>query len=243
MTTQTESTLPASVLTRNQTKTFRKDFPNGNVLIANVRYDDDCGNGHNTFTITGELYDRKYIPGEASIVNSKGKTRWLGSRGCLREEIANSFPELAPLIKWNLVSSDGPMYYIVNTVYNASDRDYRGLLKGEKRQLRNGKTNLPVWERTVRNDKGEKVSLSSSSWIDSEERPTEILIAEWSPAWIIGDGKERDLDAARSCAVWPAATDEQLIVPTEELKAALLERLPGLMAEFKAAVESLGFTY
>jgi hypothetical protein len=43
--------------------------------------------------------------------------------------------------------------------------------------------------------------------------------------------------------VWPDATDEELSVPPEELKAKLEARLPGLLAEFRAAVESLGFVY
>ena len=56
-----------------------------------------------------------------------------------------------------------------------------------------------------------------------------------------GEGKERDFEAARSCAVWPDATDEELSAPDLEQK--LLARLPALMEEFKLAVESLGFTY
>ena len=53
-----------------------------------------------------------------------------------------------------------------------------------------------------------------------------------------GEGKTPDLEAARSCAVWPDATLEQL---TD--KAALTERLPRLMRRFKADVESLGMVY
>jgi hypothetical protein len=59
----------------------------------------------------------------------------------------------------------------------------------------------------------------------------------------IGEGKERDLNAARHCAVWPEATDEQLCSEPEELKQMLIERLPALIEEFKAAVESLGFIF
>jgi hypothetical protein len=55
-------------------------------------------------------------------------------------------------------------------------------------------------------------------------------------AW--GEGKEPDLEAARASAVWPDATLEQL-----RDKEALKARLPGLMKEFRAAMEQLGFDY
>lgn len=47
-----------------------------------------------------------------------------------------------------------------------------------------------------------------------------------------------DLEHARSSAIWPDATKAQLFD-----KQALSARLPALMVEFKAAIESLGFTY
>jgi hypothetical protein len=96
-----------SVLTKNQKKQYGPRFIAGwgkNAQIkATVRYDDECGNGHNSFSITGEIY----IPSR----------RDCEACGCLHEEIARVFPELAPFIKWHLTSSDAPMYYIENTLY------------------------------------------------------------------------------------------------------------------------------
>ena len=92
-------------------------------ITANVRYDDECGNGHNSFSITAEiraLDRRKYREGQG----------WMAG-GCCHEEIAKAFSELAPLIKWHLCSSDGPMHYIANTIYLASDRDCHGKKAGE----------------------------------------------------------------------------------------------------------------
>lgn len=59
----------------------------------------------------------------------------------------------------------------------------------------------------------------------------------------LGEGKPRDLDGARKAANWPDATDEELSVPEAELEAALKARLPKLLWELKAIVESFGMTY
>lgn len=58
-----------------------------------------------------------------------------------------------------------------------------------------------------------------------------------------GEGKARELDLARRAAIWPDATDAELMLPEDELRAKLEARLPGLMAEFKSTVEYLGFIY
>lgn len=207
-----------SVLTKSQTKTFTSRGKNlrGELvtITATVRYDDQCGNGHNTFSITGSMSD--------------------GSGGCIHEDIAHFFPALAPLIKWHLVSSDGPMHYISNTVYMAGDRDHNGLKAGELKQIRNGRTGKLSWKRT---------EPSMPKYIDQDETPTEAEGVWYEPWCIKGEGKARDLKAARSIAVWPDATDEELCQEPEALKETLKARLPALLAEFQAAVEGFGFTF
>lgn len=74
-------------------------------IIANIRWDDRCGNGYNTFSVTGDI----------SVKHGK---RWEEySAGCIHDAIAWHFPELKPYIKWHLTSSEGPMYYVANTMY------------------------------------------------------------------------------------------------------------------------------
>jgi len=53
--------------------------------------------------------------------------------------------------------------------------------------------------------------------------------------------QQGNLEHARSSAIWPDATDEDLRL--EGLEARLKERLPRLMREFKGTMELLGFTY
>ena len=114
-----------SVLTKSQKKVF--NYKNVKVydelcdLTVTIRHDDECGNGHNSFSVTGDVYragkprtDRNFITG-----------------GCIHEIIKEHAPDLAHLIKWHLTSTDGPMHYIANTMYLASDKDHNGFRKGE----------------------------------------------------------------------------------------------------------------
>lgn len=167
----------SSTLTDNQDRVYRKDYvlarnSIAEIFVATARYDDRCGNGVKTFSLTGELYDSDRRRSEAWLLHINGKKRYLGSCGCLHTEIAHHFPELAPLIKWHLCSSDGPLHYIANTIYHA-------------------------------------------------RRP--------------------DFDSARLSAIWPAATDSDLGLVG--LGSRLDTRLPALLADFRAAMESLGFVF
>lgn len=75
-------------------------------ITAEVRHDDSCRNGHNSFAITGTIDER--IAGD----------RWRDyAGGCLHQEVAKHFHELAPFIRWHLVGEDGPMHYEANTLY------------------------------------------------------------------------------------------------------------------------------
>ena len=60
---------------------------------------------------------------------------------------------------------------------------------------------------------------------------------------MFGEGKARELDSARRAAVWPEASDAELSRSKEELTAALLERLPRLIADFMADLEAAGFDW
>ena len=153
-------------------KTFKKELSDGSVLVASVRFDDECENGHNTFSITADLYDiygKTHRNGEEYVFNSMGKKCYLIACGRQHDLVTKHFPELAPLIKWHLTSTDGPLHYVADTVYHAEQ------------------------------------------------------------------GK---LDYARESAVAPDATLAEL-----SDREWLLARLPALMVEFRAAVESLGFVY
>ena len=120
-----------SKLTRNQKKHFTVDSNCINKPVvtvdgveyrkvtATVRFDDECGNGHNLFSITGNAWEvgsRRHDPDTC---------------GCIHDIIKVAFPELAPFIKWHLSSSDGPMHYIANTLYHARTCTHEGKKPGD----------------------------------------------------------------------------------------------------------------
>ena len=97
-----------SKLTKKQTKQYIRTWTEDHKphkLVVEVRHDDNCNNGHNSFAITADLYIG----------------RRLDSCGCQHDLVVQHVPELAPFIKWHLTSTDGPMHYIANTVYHAEN--------------------------------------------------------------------------------------------------------------------------
>ena len=202
-------------------------------LVVDLRFDDNCNNGHESFAITADLYDSR-----------QKREGGLVACGCLHDDIAKHFPEFARLIPWHLTSTDGPMHYIANTVFLAGDRDHWGLRAGERRQIVNGKTKKPAWHLVAIDANGAEVpTYKLPRDIDSDTQPACEYRLEWRPWCREGEGKARELDAARRAAVWPEATDAELSAEPEALKAALVARLPVLLERFKADMLAVGFIY
>lgn len=92
-------------------------YGKGSMLTVEMRFDDNCKNGHNDFAITAH-------------VDTPGRRDW-DACGCLHEDIAAVFPELEHLVKWHLVGTNGPMHYVANTVFLAGNLDCSARAKGE----------------------------------------------------------------------------------------------------------------
>lgn len=203
-------------------------YKKGSQITVELRFDDKCGNGHQTFSITGH-------------VQEPHAKDW-ALCGCIHKEISKYFPEIAYLIKWHLTSTTRPMHYLANTTYHASDRDHNGLLKGEKRQIINGKTNMPCWRLGYIDNEGNEVDMPRD-YVTSNTKPECNVKLAYVPLWRVGEGKERNFNAARSCAVWSDATEKQLSLTESELSALLLARLPQLIADFKGDMLVIGFEW
>jgi hypothetical protein len=182
---------------------------------ATIRFDDRCNNGHNTFSITGDVWAMQ--------------DRHDHSFGCVHNEIAKAIPELQPYLKYHLCSTDGPLHYVANTMY-------RALSHGpEKGWLYRKEENVAGV--TIRKSCVKYCAIKEAEKVLSGDSERFLFVLDEKTA------KEANLDHARSSAIWPEATDEELMQDPEELKKALEDRLPALMKEFKAAVLSLGLEY
>lgn len=246
----------------------------GGTIYVTIRFDDECKNGHQSFSITADVYTAE-----------SRRQRDIAAGGCLHEDIAQVFPELVPLIKWHLTSTDGPMHYVANTVYHASNRDCHGYQAGEpcswgsviffgnspvshdisakfaaflESRRGTGDFNIEEHGHTDSNGRVYDPHFTFAGYTDSwavcpfKNRAT---AEQWQAACNAGifridkivtgysAGKERNLDAAREAAVWSEATDGQLCLPAAELTALLEARLPGLIAEFRAAMDAAGLLW
>ena len=266
--------LPESILVKKQVKNYEKTFKENNIdhrIVFEVRYDDECGNGHNSFSITGTIYSDE----------SSSNERYFVTKECIHEEISKHFPELKHLVKWHLTDSDGPMHYVANATYHARTREdmdipldvptrfekrlkfdsipftFKEFNRGFFNKLKKGVD----WNNEIitvhKHPKGPETYsdnysfsfLKTENWHDCpfsiKQNAEEFLEAfknfkytiistpiEWNKA------VEPNIEAARSCAVWPDATLEQL--QDEKL---LMQRLPDLMKEFKKDIETLGFIF
>ena len=230
-----------SVTVRNQRRVIYSSdgfVVNGTVYRAEVIvcWDDNCKNGTNSF------YARSSVVNDLTGKESDRVGLW----GVPEEVAAKVEAVLEKYSKWNGFHPFGPWYYIENTVYLAGARDHYGLCKGESRQIRNGRTGKLCWRLAMVDATGKEVTNKPETYLDADTKPEPTgLRMEYVP-WMreaVGDGKgkERELDAARQTAAWPDATDEELTAPGLEQR--LVDRLPGLLKEFRAAVEELGLKW
>ena len=123
-----EMKMPRSYVVPKQERMYRADVMEEGkpvTIVATIRHDDCCGNGHNSFAITGERYESYRIPGEARIVH-KGTKKLLWLSSCGHDQIVKYLPELAPYIKWHLCDTKSPLHYVANARYWAGFTEFRG---------------------------------------------------------------------------------------------------------------------
>lgn len=205
-----------------QTIILGRDLPasagygSGARMSVELRFDDQCSNGHNTFYVTAEI----------STTASRRRND-IEAGGCLHDEIARYFPALAHLIKWHGTTSEGPLHYVANTLYFAGDADYNGRKAGEisatARGIRFG--NSPITQ---------KISHGLAAFLESrmntgefqpvaiayEKRPGDTY--NFQPKWTLaGYGErwhecpfDREQEAREWCAALNSGAVELVTIPT-----------------------------
>ena len=233
--------MKASILVKRQsvTKTVEGFRFQGGVgkLVIDIGYDDDCGNGHNSFYMSSTMYRDD-----------------INQQGCNKEDIANYGGEYADLLKWNSMTSEGPLYYIDNTHSHATNKDGNGLLKGEysaytlsvvSSEVREGDELVIYKSGQIYTNRQNNPNLAKSNNEEQEllalftdKLKVKYDIIKINSPHSLSEGSEPDLAAARLSAIWPDATLEQLL-DKSQLKA----RLPSLIEEFRKVIVSLGMVY
>jgi hypothetical protein len=84
-------------------------------LIVNIRLNDECNNGHQDFSITGDTYE---------------KGNWT-SGGCIHDTIAEQFPEFIPFIKLHLSDYKGIPKYAAGDGFYRLREGFNSKSKGE----------------------------------------------------------------------------------------------------------------
>lgn len=183
-------------------------------IVVNISHDDSCGNGHNTFSITGSVYKSGKIRNERNALES----------GAIGNKIAKLIPELAHLARWHLCSTDGPLHYIANTLYWA-------------KEIPKERDSYFLYIKDDEFDFNELIGIYTAD--ECQRIESKYKNATFVRKMRGGAGaRPSNLDNARACAIWPDATIEQLQDETQ-----LLARLPKLMQEFQRDIENIGLVY
>lgn len=120
--------LPESKLVKTQPKKIKTyNNKDGSRLRVTMQYDDECGNNHNTFSITSSWWET------APAYNKEPDYG-----GCNHYMIEKYAPELAKYIKYHGCTSEGPLYYPGNVTYTAGNRDYNNHALGDISERKHG---------------------------------------------------------------------------------------------------------
>jgi hypothetical protein len=240
-------------------------------ITVTIRFDDRCGNGQHSFSITGDI-------------GRKGRDFDCG--GCIHDEIKKYFPELKGLIQYHLSDTRGPMHYISNTCYMAGNLDSNGKAKGEADRFEHSikfdsvpvshiigkrfyeflkakpeKLDLEIEE--IKHESstssgtyytGYSVKGFDCTWPQSPfksklqaEQTIDAInnckIGFELVATNFSEGKDRDLTGARNSANWPEASDLQLCLPRKDLEKLLNARLEGMQKSMRETIEAIGFDW
>lgn len=141
---------------------------NGEIVKIKMSCDDECKNGHDTFSITGEVYKP----------NTKVfSDRNMISCGCVHDDILEARPDLKLLVDLHLSDGDGsPIFAIENGWYHLCQNintgaKYLRISTNEANALRNGtkedfikwvEAHKPIWAKQA--EKAKQLILNTKSY-------------------------------------------------------------------------------
>lgn len=178
-----------------------------------------------------------------SCVNLKAKLR--GGKSFTKQQariwepfttqgILRVFPDIKALEAYSFKNFENFQKNIIDPIVHAAGtRDSQGRLPGEPVMYLN-KILLPDG-----NDLLEGVAVHNFSTVKLFADRLQLPVTRIPTAY--SAGKPRDLALARWLANWPEATDEELTVSEDELRAALTKRMPAYSRKLFQQLDRLGY--
>ena len=186
-------------------------------------------------------YEQKVFVVESIALKARAK----GGRGFTKQQarlwepisrtaVARIFPEYANLLPYGLRNfAEIPFSIIEPIVHAAGVRDMWGRVPGEPSQYVSSII-LPDGSDLIKGlqiyDRGTLSALATRVGVPLTQTPVRF-----------SGGKPRDLVYARWLANWPEATDEELSVSEDELRAALTKRMPAYSRKLFQQLDQLGY--
>lgn len=184
-------------------KTYKEDGHTYRIR-AEVRLDDECKNGHEDFSVTGDIYK----------VHANGRETWQ-SGCCIHEEISKHFPQLREFVRLHLCDYRGvPSYPVENGFYHIQNGNRKAVEK-----LLYCCTSETVDEAMTLKDKDK---LFFKSWLESH-----CLPAKWQAAadQAIASLESLQTGSLEGCKFVSQATKSHYEPMTDGEKALLAGRL------------------
>jgi hypothetical protein len=182
MSTQTLSKT-SNDLRFSTSKTVGKEF-----ISVNIRLNDECKNGHQDFSITGDIYEA-----------GKPRTdRYHISGGCIHEDIEKHFPEFTPFIRLHLCDYKGiPMHAGANGFYH----------------LRNGFNNTPIESKNFKAEYCEYYRITPQQFDTLKTSENEIQFSLFLMS--LGILSQWEYEASKAIATLEEMTDTKFIVDSK----------------------------
>jgi hypothetical protein len=242
-------------------------------IRVTVRFDDECKNGHESFAITGDVTTNtgrdvmggciheeieKFFPELSHLIkwhlcSTDGPMHYLANtlylagnrdhRGLLKGEESMNPRLMEHFVRFG----DSPIEHkaskrLKEFIESTIAEDGEFIL--DKVDHRIGDKNYSKYQFAGMDCKWHECPFDTEDkarqWLDAI---TSTKMTWTSRTNVFGEGKDRELDAARLTAIWPDATDDQLCADRQVLEGLLNDRLPGLIADFKQAMLDCGFLY
>jgi len=150
----------------------------GQKLIIEIRCDDECKNGHDTFSITGTILGKACSSNHYyAIKYNDGKYYRHEGGGCIHDVILNAHPELKPLVEIHLSDGDGvPMYAVENGYYHMRNTEiFKKYLRLTDEQVKDFYSIKPTSSQT---DKGifiDKIEAMKPIWLEEAKKAKELI--------------------------------------------------------------------